>query len=79
MSYCCEMMEEQLTKECTSFTTDELGDYAGPSHPRRFDCPDVILAEFRTGVIGIIIHDSSSSVIAIDYCPWCGSKLEKTI
>lgn len=48
-------------------------------HPDRFECPDALLHYgTRTGEYGIIIHDGGSSVVTIQYCPWCGTKLPRS-
>jgi hypothetical protein len=44
------------------------------THPDRMDCPDAFIAEVRGGY-GLIVHDGGQSVIAIDFCPWCGAQL----
>jgi hypothetical protein len=46
-------------------------------HKNRSDCPDVFIA-FVGGGYGLLVHDGGSSVIEIQYCPWCGSKLPST-
>ena len=28
---------------------------------------------------GLIVHDGGTSVIAIKFCPWCGSKLPESM
>jgi len=43
-------------------------------HPDRSDCPDAFVAKVRGGY-GLMVHDGGSSVVAIAFCPWCGSKL----
>lgn len=63
MDYCCETMRQQVAHVCDQ-------------HPNRFDCGDCLVhyfPEYRE--YGLIIHDGGSSVILIQYCPWCGSKL----
>jgi len=60
-TYCCERMADDLLQVCDQ-------------HPEREDCPDNLIAEVRGG-FGLIVHDGGGSVIAISYCPWCGSKL----
>jgi hypothetical protein len=45
-------------------------------HPDRFECPDALVNYSEHGEdYGLIIHDGSSSVISIAFCPWCGTKL----
>ncbi|GAA1526044.1 hypothetical protein GCM10009678_04300 [Actinomadura kijaniata] len=61
--FCCELMAEQVEHECEH-------------HPDRFTCPDALVyysAKFDE--YGLIIHDGSSSVSRIRFCPWCGAKL----
>jgi hypothetical protein len=49
-------------------------------HPNRFDCPDC-LVDFseRFREYGFIVHDGSSSVEVIRFCPWCGAKLPPSL
>jgi len=62
-SHCCEMMTEHVNHRCED-------------HSNSFDCPDnLILYSGRTKSYGIIVHDGGSSVIEIQFCPWCGIKL----
>jgi Domain of unknown function (DUF6980) len=61
VDYCCERMAFDLNRTCRH-------------HANRFDCPDALIAEMRGG-FGIIVHDGGSSVIRIDFCPWCGANL----
>jgi predicted RNA-binding Zn-ribbon protein involved in translation (DUF1610 family) len=46
-------------------------------HDSRYACPDALIGLVR-GVYGLIIHDGGSSVIEINYCPWCGASLLKS-
>jgi hypothetical protein len=58
-------MSEELSKKCDM-------------HSDRFECPDALIAYApRSKTYGIIVHDGGSSTIGIDFCPWCGAKLEK--
>lgn len=63
-SYCCEMMENKLRESC-------------PTHGR--NCPDIVMSRLTKGPgagrFGIPVHDGGSSVVVIDYCPWCGKDL----
>jgi hypothetical protein len=50
-------------------------------HPDRFDCPDS-LVDFnakseRYGLI--ILNEAGGGIIAISYCPWCGTKLPEPL
>jgi hypothetical protein len=61
---CCSEMESRLRWRCAQ-------------HPRPNDCPDCVVRFYPgPGRYGIPIHDGGSSYIRIDYCPWCGAKLE---
>ena len=59
--YCCEMMASNVTSTCEH-------------HPDRFDCPDALVEQVRGG-FRLIIHDGTSSMIEIAFCPWCGVRL----
>jgi hypothetical protein len=66
MKHCCEAMQRQVEFECEK-------------HPDRFDCADALVAyAIKFDEYGLIIHDGGSSVITIDYCPWCGKKLPES-
>lgn len=58
---CCERMSDDLALRCEV-------------HADRFDCPDAFIARVAGGY-GLIVHDGGTSVVQIDFCPWCGSKL----
>ncbi|WP_292069626.1 DUF6980 family protein [Brevundimonas sp. UBA7534] len=58
---CCERMAYDLGQTCDQ-------------HADRFDCPDALIAQVRGG-FGLIVHDGSSSIIEISFCPWCGKEL----
>ena len=64
-TFCCEMMTYHLNE---FFKT-----------PVNEDNFDVVMKFFsKSGVYGIPIYDGGTSVIAINYCPWCGIKLPET-
>jgi hypothetical protein len=49
-------------------------------HPDGHDCPDCLVhysPKFRK--YGLIVHDGGSSSISIQFCPWCGVQLPKSI
>ena len=58
---CCDRMRYDLEQVC-----DIHGD--------RPDCPDALIGQTNGG-FGLLAHDGGSSVIAIAYCPWCGTRL----
>ena len=58
---CCDRLAYDLYQTCDV-------------HPDRHDCPDALVAEVRGG-FGLIVHDGGRSVIAISFCPWCGTRL----
>jgi hypothetical protein len=43
-------------------------------HPDRSECPDSFIEHVRGGY-GLIVHNGTSSVIEISFCPWCGASL----
>jgi hypothetical protein len=60
---CCEDMRREAERTCEA-------------HPDRFDCPDCLISYSpRCQTYGLIVHDGGSSVIRIQFCPWCGSRL----
>jgi uncharacterized protein DUF6980 len=61
-AYCCERMAYDLGQTCGRHTT-------------RYECPDALIAHARDG-FGIIVHDGGTSVIEINFCPWCGKRLQ---
>lgn len=62
-THCCEMMRSNVESECEH-------------HPNRRDCADALIDFWPASqMYGLMIHDGGSSVIAIAYCPWCGTKL----
>ena len=63
VKHCCEMMTSQVNHHCDL-------------HPDPFDCPDNLIhySEYH-GTYDLIIHDGGSSVITINFCPWCGIAL----
>ncbi|WP_132358025.1 hypothetical protein [Lysinibacillus sp. BK089] len=61
--YCCEDMTFHASFKC------EI-------HENPFECPDKIIIFYeQSNNYGLIIHDGGESMISIDFCPWCGSKL----
>jgi hypothetical protein len=40
------------------------------------ECPDILIGYFSTTRdYGLRVHDGGSSMILIDFCPWCRSRL----
>ncbi|WP_425615575.1 DUF6980 family protein [Anatilimnocola sp. NA78] len=67
MEHCCEKLRQAVERRC-----DE--------HPDRSDCPDCLIEYWpRFREYGIIIHDGGSSVMRIEFCPWCGSRLPESL
>jgi hypothetical protein len=58
MSYCCDDMKRHLTHKCEDHS--------------KYECPDHLIDRWDDGTTGIIVHDGGSSLIVINYCPWCG-------
>lgn len=59
--HCCSRMAEDLSQTCTL-------------HEHRSQCPDALIGRIGEGY-GILVHDGGSSMIAIAFCPWCGTAL----
>lgn len=59
---CCEMMRYQVDWKCDRHTDPA-------------ECPDALIGYFgKSKTLGLLIHDGGSSFIAINYCPWCGTR-----
>ena len=58
---CCDTMAYQLVHRCDV-------------HEDPQDCPDVVV-KATGGGFRLPIHDGGSSGIAIEHCPWCGTRL----
>ncbi len=41
-----------------------------------YDNVDIIMRKWDDGTFGIPIHDGGTSIIKINYCPFCGSELK---
>ena len=64
--YCCDDMKMQIEYSCVLHKNNMNS------------CPDKIIAYTeKSDTYGLIIHDGGESVINIDYCPWCGKKLNE--
>ena len=62
--HCCETMTSNIDQRCDH-------------HSDPFECPDNLIYFSAEGKkYGLIIHDGGSSIIEIQFCPWCGAKLE---
>ena len=67
MEHCCDKLREEVERRCEE-------------HPDRFDCPDCLIDySDRWRSYGIMIHDGGSSSIAIQFCPWCGTRLPEPV
>ena len=66
MKHCCKQMKVVSTLNCEH-------------HSTKYECPDVLIAyNDRFDEYGIIIHDGGSSMISIEYCPFCGYQLPES-
>jgi uncharacterized C2H2 Zn-finger protein len=64
-------MKKNCCKEMDLFTKPNCN-----IHDNSFECPDcLIFFNDRSSAYGIIIHDGGESFIKINFCPWCGKKL----
>ncbi len=62
-SYCCMMMADKVSE-----SLDEEGEI-------KYDDPEVIINKWDEGFYGIPVHNDGATMVVINYCPWCGSKL----
>jgi hypothetical protein len=62
--FCCQDMANKVTESIDS------------NGIIKYNNVDVIINKWGNGTYGIPIHDGGTSVIAINNCPWCGSKLK---
>jgi predicted RNA-binding Zn-ribbon protein involved in translation (DUF1610 family) len=62
-NHCCEMMRSNVESTCDK-------------HANRYECPDCLIDYWpATRRYGIMVHDGGESMITINFCPWCGTKL----
>jgi hypothetical protein len=62
-NYCCKVLEQNSVCDCKE-------------HLDKYACPDVLIDYHeKTNKFGIIVHDGGTSMVEINYCPWCGTKL----
>jgi hypothetical protein len=67
MKHCCESMRRQA-------------EFTWPHHSSAFECPDALVSySSKFNEYGLIVHDGSSSVVSILFCPWCGTKLPESL
>lgn len=65
--FCCEYMKYHVQNHCDV-------------HSNPFDCPDCLIYYGKyqgkeNGGFGIIVHNGGEGFVEINYCPWCGEKL----
>ena len=66
MPHCCRRMADHLDQRCEM-------------HSDPYDCPDQLIAYTpKFDEYGLIVHDGGSSMISIQFCPWCGTKLPES-
>ena len=63
--YCCMMMADKVYE-----SLDEEGEI-------RYGDPEVIINKWDEGLYGIPVHNGSATMVVINYCPWCGTKLNE--
>ncbi|MGV3538603.1 MAG: DUF6980 family protein [Rufibacter sp.] len=62
--FCCLIMADKIYE-----SLDESGEI-------KYDEVDVVMNKWENGTFGIPIHDGGTSIIEINYCPWCGKSLK---
>ncbi|MEQ6124647.1 hypothetical protein AAON49_10630 [Pseudotenacibaculum sp. MALMAid0570] len=63
--FCCVTMAQRIHE-----SLDDEGEI-------KHDDYDVVMNKWEDGTFGIPIHDGGTSVIEINFCPWCGTNLKK--
>ncbi len=63
--FCCVFMAHKVSESLNKKGEIKYNDY------------DVIIHKWNDGTFGIPIHDGGSSIIEINFCPWCGGNLKK--
>lgn len=63
--YCCLVLANHVSN-----SLDEDENIKNNDH-------DVIINKWKNGTFGIPIHDGGSSVVKINFCPWCGENIKK--
>jgi hypothetical protein len=60
---------------CCRQMADKVAESVNSDGVIKYNNADVIINKWGNGTYGIPIHDGGTSVIQINHCPWCGSKL----
>ena len=64
-SHCCDRMRLELRKSAPS---------TGRGWP-----PDALIAYLpKFDEYGLVVHDGGSSMVQIQFCPWCGTRLPES-
>ncbi|WP_018479867.1 DUF6980 family protein [Pontibacter roseus] len=62
-NYCCLMLADKVYE-----SLDEDGEI-------RYGNPEVVINKWDEGLYGIPVHNGSATMVVINYCPWCGTRL----
>ena len=60
---CCDSMRQHVNGRCILHNNDP------------WECPDIALATYLDGRIGIPVRDGGRSMVVLDFCPWCRAAL----
>src|SRR5690606_39905266 len=73
-----EMEKKQFdySKYCCLEIAKNISDGVDKNREIDYDNADIMLREWDDETIGIPIHDGGTSMIKINYCPFCGKKLD---
>lgn len=67
--------KEDMNKHCCDDMCRNIN-FNCENHSNPFKCSDILIYyNEKWNEYGLIIHDSGTSYITINYCPWCGKKL----
>lgn len=64
------------TKFCCLEMSDKIFESKDDKGNIKYGNVDVIINQWKDGTFGIPIHDGGSSIIEINFCPWCGTNLK---
>lgn len=63
-------------KYCCLIMADKVFDSRDSKGETKYGDPDVIIHKWDNNTFGIPIHDGGTSIIEINFCPWCGENLK---
>lgn len=66
MKHCCTHMKDAVEFKCNI-------------HADPYECPDnLVMYVEKFDEYGLIVHDGGTAKMAINFCPWCGTRLPES-